>query len=272
MGWLLDLLSASATALLTTGLMLAFLTALEVWLPRARGYTLVSRGRAALFWIIGIPLGLVLRAPVAHAWTAIRPAEPLVTLDFLGWLSWTGPFKWLLAAMGVLLVTDFFGYWFHRVQHGPLWPFHAVHHSIEDLHVVSSYRHPADAAFQFVLMSAPMTLIPFGAGTETALFSLLIVLQLNFIHSPVRFTFGPLRYVLVDNAFHRIHHSLEPRHFGKNYGTLTPVWDVMFGTAYFPAKDEWPETGLADMPEPRSVRAWLDLPLRLLKRRQVVYV
>ncbi len=56
---------------------------------------------------------------------------------------------------------------------------------------------------------------------------------------------------------HRIHHSREPQHFNKNFGVVTSVWDRLFGTAYFPAKDEWPDTGIVNQSEPSTVREFL---------------
>jgi hypothetical protein len=35
----------------------------------------------------------------------------------------------------------------------------------------------------------------------------------------------------------------------------------MFGTAYFPAKDEWPETGVAGIVPPSSLSDFLLFPL-----------
>src|SRR5690242_18400889 len=42
---------------------------------------------------------------------------------------------WLLQAFEVILLSDFFIYWGHRIQHrvGFLWRFHAIHHSAEHL-------------------------------------------------------------------------------------------------------------------------------------------
>ena len=54
-----------------------------------------------------------------------------------------------------------------------------------------------------------------------------------FIHSSARLNIGPLRYLLCDNRFHRIHHSREQRHIDHNFATSTPLWDVLFGTADF---------------------------------------
>ena len=50
----------------------------------------------------------------------------------------------------------------------------------------------------------------------------------------VNWTFGPLRYVLVSPAFHRWHHSKEAEAIDKNFATMFPIWDLIFGTLYFP--------------------------------------
>jgi hypothetical protein len=59
------------------------------------------------------------------------------------------------------------------------------------------------------------------------------------VHADVNWTFGPLRYVLVSPAFHRWHHSKQPEAIDKNFATVLPLWDVIFGTLYFP-KGETP--------------------------------
>ena len=84
-----------------------------------------------------------------------------------------------------------------------------------------------------------------GPGTPIAV-AFVLQLLTYYIHSPIDVHFGPLRKVLVDNRFHRIHHSLEPRHFDKNFGVCFTIWDRWFGTAYDPAPNEWPQVGLAD--------------------------
>ena len=73
---------------------------------------------------------------------------------------------------------------------------------------------------------------------------------------------GPLRAWFVDNRYHRIHHSLEERHFDRNFGAFTTLWDRLFGTHYAPEPGEWPDVGLAEVGEPGGVREWLDQPLR----------
>ena len=68
---------------------------------------------------------------------------------------------------------------------------------------------------------------------------------------------GDLGRVIADNRFHRIHHSVEPDHFDKNFGAGTSLWDQLFGTAYFPKENEWPATGLPDQREVRTLRGYL---------------
>jgi sterol desaturase/sphingolipid hydroxylase (fatty acid hydroxylase superfamily) len=71
-----------------------------------------------------------------------------------------------------------------------------------------------------------------------------------------------LRRLIADNRFHRIHHSVDPHHFDKNFGAGTTIWDQLFGTAHFPAADEWPDTGIADHPETRRLSDYLWGPFR----------
>jgi sterol desaturase/sphingolipid hydroxylase (fatty acid hydroxylase superfamily) len=79
-------------------------------------------------------------------------------------------------------------------------------------------------------------------------------------HANSKISYGCLRYVIAEPRFHRVHHSIERRHFDKNFAFMFPVWDVIFGTAYFPAPEEYPKTGLANQKEPRSVRSYLLAP------------
>jgi sterol desaturase/sphingolipid hydroxylase (fatty acid hydroxylase superfamily) len=94
------------------------------------------------------------------------------------------------------------------------------------------------------------------------LIGLVMWLHIVWIHSPTRANFGPLRAWFVDNRYHRIHHSLEERHFDRNFGAFTTLWDRLFGTHYAPGPEEWPNVGLAEMGEPRGVGDWFAQPYR----------
>lgn len=247
---------------------LCLLTVAELVLPSRARFTAISRLKGFSFWLVFSVAATVIFVVLNRLWQAVG-LEPLLTLRFEAWFGWAGPAAVWLAVMAAAIFSDFFAYWYHRIQHGPLWRFHAAHHSIEDLHAVNSFGHPADEVFKFVLMFMPMSLIPVTSGSEVPLaLGVFLVLQPYYAHSPIKLHLGPLRYLVADNRFHRIHHSVEPRHFGKNYGQITTIWDQIFGTAYFPAADEWPATGLADVREPRNMVDWLLLPLRYRPARQ----
>jgi sterol desaturase/sphingolipid hydroxylase (fatty acid hydroxylase superfamily) len=192
---------------------------------------------------------------------AFLDLQPLTESD-----SW--PLKitgWLVAALGIAMLGNFFYYWLHRAQHrvGWLWRFHKVHHSITEMSATSSYHHVAEDLFQFAAVTMPMAvLLGVAAGPVPWLVIVLANTHSYFIHSSARLNIGPLRYLLCDNRFHRIHHSREQHHIDHNFATSTPLWDVLFGTAYFPRADEWPAVGIADVPEPRTVGDYLLMPFR----------
>jgi sterol desaturase/sphingolipid hydroxylase (fatty acid hydroxylase superfamily) len=179
----------------------------------------------------------------------------------LGWRV----FGWLAATIGIGLLADFFYYWMHRAQHGFgwMWRFHKVHHSITEMSATNSYHHVAEDLFQYVAVTLPLTfLLGVSAGPVPWLLIVVVNTHTYFIHSSANFNIGPLRYLLMDNRLHRIHHSREPQHMNHNFATRTPIWDILFGTAYFPRSAEWPSVGLADTAEPRTIRDYLLLPFR----------
>ena len=92
--------------------------------------------------------------------------------------------------------------------------------------------------------------------------SLLLGLQGHYLHSVTRLNLGPLGRFIQDNRSHRIHHSIHPEHFDKNFGVFTTLWDSLFGTAWFPAADEWPATGLDEIPEPQGIADFYLQPFR----------
>jgi sterol desaturase/sphingolipid hydroxylase (fatty acid hydroxylase superfamily) len=163
------------------------------------------------------------------------------------------------------MASNGFYYWLHRAQHRIpwLWRFHRVHHSITEMSATSSYHHFTEDLFQFTAVTVPMAFL-LGVEQGPVPWIVLTVASTHayFVHSSANINIGPLRYVIGDNRFHRIHHSLEARHFNRNFGTITPLWDVLFGTAWFPKADEWPKVGLADVPEPTTMRDYLLMPFQ----------
>jgi sterol desaturase/sphingolipid hydroxylase (fatty acid hydroxylase superfamily) len=253
---IVEMLGASVA---TYGFAFAFITALELILPRER-QSLRGRVMGASFWAVWVIVNAIVTTGYHAIWAGIG-VQPLVTLPLR--FEWAGVAAIVLAPLAGAVVYDFFFYWFHRAQHRWLWRFHAVHHSVRELNGVNTYHHLTEPLFQTLFLLIPVSLILSDTGQAAAVATVILYLHSLMIHSSTRLHLGPLRAVLVDNRFHRIHHSLEERHFDRNFGAFTTVWDRVFGTAHFPAPCEWPATGLCDVDQPRNLREWIDLPWRL---------
>jgi len=256
----LDTLIATATPYAWTwGFAFAFMTALELLLSRGE-QSIKSRLPGLLFWALWLPVSGVLYAGFHALWDVLG-IRPLIVLPLE--FGWAGAAAIVATPLAAAAIYDFFFYWCHRAEHRWLWRFHAVHHSIRDMNAVNAFHHVTEPLFQTALILLPASLIVSQTGAVAPFMVVLIYLQASFIHSPATFHFGPGRALFVDNRFHRIHHSLEERHFDKNFGAFTTVWDRLFGTAHFPAAEEWPDVGLAEIDQPRTVGDWVSLPWRL---------
>ena len=154
------------------------------------------------------------------------------------------------AGVVLLIVTDFFYYWLHRAQHtfDWLWEQHVVHHSDEALNISTSARHHwLEFVFQALAVSIPVSILfklsPVGMWIVSSFVGAYGWLN----HMNVKVGFGPLSWLACSPQLHRIHHSILEQHRDKNFAAYFPVWDVVFGTYYHPAKNEYPDTGVRDV-------------------------
>jgi len=195
---------------------------------------------------------------------------------------------WLARAVITLMLFLAYelGYWFnHWLSHKVplLWEFHKVHHTAEVLTPLTNFRvHPV-YTFVFANIIAFSTAVASGLGHyafgdttyQYALADTNIILVL-FIHAYVHlqhshvwiaFT-GLMGRVFVSPAHHQVHHSADPRHFNKNFGSCLALWDWMFGTLYVPAKTREPLTfGFPGEKDAHTVKGELIDPLIKAGRR-----
>jgi sterol desaturase/sphingolipid hydroxylase (fatty acid hydroxylase superfamily) len=155
--------------------------------------------------------------------------------------SMIGSLPLLAQVPAILLVADFTQYWVHRTFHAVpfLWPFHAIHHSIEEMDWLAGSRlHLVDVIVTRGLTYVPIFVLGFS---ERALmvYVFIVAAQATFIHANVRWEFRRARRLVATPAFHHWHHSAEADAVDKNFAVHTPVWDILFGTYYLP--DRWPE-------------------------------
>jgi sterol desaturase/sphingolipid hydroxylase (fatty acid hydroxylase superfamily) len=157
--------------------------------------------------------------------------------------TWVAGLPYVVQFLGVLLVADFTQYWVHRSFHvvPMLWRFHAVHHSAESMDWLAGSRlHLVDIALTRGISYVPIYLLGFAEGPIFA-YIVFVSVQATFIHSNLRFEFGPLRWLMATPQFHHWHHCSDEDHLDKNFAVHLPFLDRLFGTYYLP-KGVWPSS------------------------------
>jgi sterol desaturase/sphingolipid hydroxylase (fatty acid hydroxylase superfamily) len=177
--------------------------------------------------------------------TAVCSGLILSTLG-QGWIYLPMHGYWYFGSIVILVViSDLYIYVFHRLQHAipVLWAMHSFHHSANALTFVTGARH---LWMERVMTSAILPIMPilFQIPPDTLLIlSLIHFFPDSCAHLNVRFPMGRMLTVLNSPQWHRIHHSALPEHRDKNFASLLPIWDILFGTAWIPKPDEYPVTG-----------------------------
>ncbi len=178
------------------------------------------------------------------------------------------PLHWpLLAQLPLALVAaEFFQYWSHRLSHEwePFWRLHATHHSAPRLYFLNAARfHPLDIAIDTAAGLIPLVLLGCPAGVM-ALFALFTGVFGYLQHSNVRVSLGPLNYVFSMAELHRWHHAKELREANTNYGSNLILWDLVFGTFFWPRDRTPPEQiGIPELGAfPQTYWAQLASPFR----------
>ncbi|HZV21687.1 MAG TPA: sterol desaturase family protein [Hyphomicrobiales bacterium] len=174
---------------------------------------------------------------------------------------------WWQAAI-YLLLTDFFLYWIHRSFHfTSLWKYHAIHHSAEQVEWTTSYRiHPVNMMLQQSLVAVLMIML--GISPEVmAFFIPWDVFSAAFVHANVKWSFGPLKYVIATPVFHRWHHCLPGDGGDKNFAPTFAFYDVLFGTFYMPEGRLPQAFGVDEREFPQDYLRQLAYPFRTLQTR-----
>jgi len=156
---------------------------------------------------------------------------------------------WLLIPLTVVAM-DGANWLAHYADHrlDPLWRFHALHHSQEELSVLTSFRaHPLMHTTGFLLATIPVALMPTRPMAPVVITIYVCIGTLQ--HANLRWTFGPVGRVVVSPAYHRLHHAPDTQ--DANLGVVLTIWDVLAGRARFPARaGAVGRTGLDGRPVP----------------------
>lgn len=133
----------------------------------------------------------------------------------------------------------------HRIR--VLWRFHELHHSQEDMSVLTVFRtHPLIHVSYLITLIPGIILLSNGAIPTTFLVAYAAVVA--FEHSNTNLGFGPLGRIFVSPNYHRIHHRPNgPQDI--NLGFALTIWDQLAHRAIFPTSDTIRmDTGLAGRP------------------------
>ena len=172
-----------------------------------------------------------------------------------------------IAVQVLLLVicADFVLYWEHRLfhEHKKLWPFHAVHHSVETMDWLAGSR--SHIVQTFIERSLVLVMLHMLGADKAALdiYVLIAAIQAIVIHCNLKLHWGPLKYLIVTPQFHHWHHSSEAPAIDTNYAAHTILFDWMFGTYHMP-KGVWPAVYGTTKPLPRGFLNQMWYPFRKL--------
>ena len=146
----------------------------------------------------------------------------------------TGVPGWCFVGLAVLGI-DAVDWLTHLANHRltALWRLHAVHHSQEELSILTTYRAHPLVHVSFLLSAVPVLAVADNTTTPAVVLTAYACLG-ALPHANVRWTYGKLGRIFISPAYHRIHHSATGR-LDINLGTVFAIWDVLSRRAVFPA-------------------------------------
>jgi sterol desaturase/sphingolipid hydroxylase (fatty acid hydroxylase superfamily) len=181
-------------------------------------------------------------------------------LLFFGWIgleqlhTWVQGLPFIVALFLAFFSTDLFQYWAHRIFHSQvyLWRFHSVHHSTRNMDWLAGSRtHFIDIFFTRAMTFIPLYVLGFSQSVFN-IYIIFIAIHAVLIHANTRINFGPLKYIFTTPQYHHWHHCEDPEHYGKNFASIFPFIDMLFGTYYLPGK-VWPRgTGVHEAQYPKG--------------------
>ena len=206
-----------------------FLVAERVRPAQRRRLVATGHRQDLLFTVLNASLVAPLVVALSLSFSEIaRRIVPWIVLPRVGMVP-----RW--AAIGLIFVAMDGCNWFahlanHRVR--VLWRFHELHHSQEDMSVLTVFRtHPLIHVSYLIALVPGTVLLANGALSTTLL--VIYALVVAFAHSNTNLGFGPLGRIFVSPNYHRIHHRLDGPN-DVNLGFALTIWDQIFHRAVFP--------------------------------------
>jgi sterol desaturase/sphingolipid hydroxylase (fatty acid hydroxylase superfamily) len=230
------------------------LAPIEVCLPAGQGPPWSGRARNAAMTCVVLIIG-----GLATRWIyRVIPSQR--SIEGHGWAAS------LLLGIASAVLTDVLFYWYHRGEHRfrLLWAIHELHHSDAELNATTSMRSSwLELPLQALCIGIPVGYVAGLDHTAAALSSLVLTAWFFLAHANLRLRLGFATPIICGPQVHRIHHSRLPEHRDKNFAQFFPFIDMLFGTYYAPARDEFPATGTPELASDAPFMELLMRPFRL---------
>jgi sterol desaturase/sphingolipid hydroxylase (fatty acid hydroxylase superfamily) len=229
---------------LTIGILLLFLVVERLRPAQRRAFFARGYRQDVLYTVLNATL-------VVPLVVALSLSFAVVASKWLPWIvvphSEFAP-RWLVIAL-IFVAMDACNWAAHLANHKirMLWRFHELHHSQEDMSVLTVFRtHPLIHVSYLIALIPGIVLVANGAVTTSLLVAYAAVVA--FEHSNTNLSFGPLNRIFCSPNYHRIHHRVEGRQ-DVNLGFALTIWDQLSGRAVFPTKETVRiDTGLPGRP------------------------
>ena len=221
-----------------------FLVVERIWPAQQRSRFARGYRHDLLFTIFNAALVVPLVTALTLSFDEVfRRLLPWVVLPKMGPLPHWGVLVLLLVAV------DGCNWFAHLANHRirMLWRFHELHHSQEDMNVLTVFRtHPLIHVSYLISLIPGLVLLANGSLSITLLAFYGAIVA--FAHSNTRLGFGPLERIIVSPNYHRIHHQLDGPQ-DVNLGFTLTIWDQIFHRAVWPTEDTVrTDTGLPGRP------------------------
>jgi sterol desaturase/sphingolipid hydroxylase (fatty acid hydroxylase superfamily) len=228
----------------TIGILLLFLVVERLRPAQRRPFFARGYRQDVLYTVLNATLVVPLVVALSLSFAEVaRKSIPWIVVPHSEFLP-----RWFVIAL-IFVAMDACNWTAHLANHKVrmLWRFHELHHSQEDMSVLTVFRtHPLIHVSYLIALIPGIVLVANGAVTTTLLVGYAAVVA--FEHSNTNLSFGPLNRIFCSPNYHRIHHRVEGRQ-DVNLGFALTIWDQLSGRAVFPTKETIRiDTGLPGRP------------------------
>lgn len=176
---------------------------------------------------------------------------------------WPSELPLAVQVLLAMVISEFGLYWSHRLEHtwGFLWRFHSVHHSVEKLWFFNTGRFHFVDTFCSLLFSIPLLFLLGVPGDVFIYFSSITAFIGLLTHCNIDMHCGIFNYIFNTPNVHRWHHSRKIEEGNNNYGENLLLFDMIFGTFYYPRDRHVGPLGIKEH-MPKAFLAQLAAPFR----------